>query len=459
MQNLLTLITLQKNARHKHKKTELEFLIVNQTFNLVPYRHCIYWGWNGETVTIVAASGLVQVDPHGPYAIWLSRVIKKILADKVLPHQNEIKEGQAESYIIQLPVTPADCEKQDAEEWKKWVSANAVMFAMKNDDGEVVRGVWVDREQPFNDAERAFLEDLFDGYAHSLSFFDTENTSDKVRGFWKSLFSLSKSNVKRVILVILLAMLIPVRMSVSAPAEIVARKPYVISVPFDGVIADVIVSPGQSVKKGDVLVRMDSTYLKNKSDMSAKERETAEIALNKTEREALGDRSKLAEIAILRSQVETKSAESDFADEMLERAEIRAERDGVVMFSDINALRGKPARTGEQIMLLADPQDSELMIRIPVDAMIKINQSVPATFFLNAMPLGFRKATYEDIGYQATQDPDGLMTYKVRARFEKDDMQPRVGWTGTGKVYGDYTIMAYNIFRRPMVTLRRKLGL
>jgi len=458
MQNLLTLITLQKNARHKHRKSELEFLMVNQTFNLIPYRHCVLWHWNGESVSITAASGLVQVDQHGPYAIWLSRMIAKILAEKVLPKKAEIQDGVPESYTSQVVVTPADCGPQEAEEWKKWVSSHALLFALKNSEDKFVRGVWVDRDTPFNEADRAFLDDLMDGYAHALNYFDTEDAADKVRGFWKSLFSLSKSNVKRLALVVFLIMLIPVRMSVTAPAEIVARNPYVISVPFDGVIEEIAVMPGQVVKKGDLLVRMDSTYLKNKSEMSARERDTAEIALNKTEREALGDRSKLAEISILRSQVDTKSTESQFARELLARSEIRAERDGVVIFSDVNALRGKPARTGEQIMLLADPQDSELLIRLPVEAMIEINQDVPATFFLNAQPLGFRDATYEDIGYQATQDPDGLMTYKIRAAFDKEGPMPRVGWTGTGKVYGNWTIMAYNIFRRPLVTLRRKLG-
>ena len=151
-------------------------------------------------------------------------------------------------------------------------------------------------------------------------------------------------------------------------------------------------------------------------------------------------------------------SEKKFAAELLAQSEIRAARDGVAIFSDANGLRGKPVRTGEQIMLLADPQDSELLIRIPVEAMIQINEDVPATFFLNVSPLGFRDAKYDSISYQASLDPDGLLTYKVRARFDKDGTVPRVGWTGTGKVYGHRTIMAYNIFRRPLVTLRRKLG-
>lgn len=458
LQNLLTLLTLQKGARHKQKKSELEFLMVNQTFNLVPYRHCVYWQWDGEAVNIIAASGLVQLDPYGPYSLWLKKIIAKLLQEKVLTQKLAVADDVVQSYVTQLPVTPADCGPDETEEWAKWVSAQAILFVLKDKQDQVMCGVWVDREEPFNDTDRAFLEDLMDGYAHALHGFDAGATGQRKKAFWKSLFSLSKSNVQRVAIAICLIMLIPVRTSVTAPAEIVPREPYVVSVPFDGVIEDVVVSPGQTVKKGDLLVRMDSTALKNKSDMTSHEMETAEIAFNKTEREALIDRTKLAEIEILRSQVDTKGSERRYAVELLSRADIRAERDGIVIFSDANALRGKPARLGEQIMQLADPQDSELLIRVPVESMIKINEAVPATFFLNVMPLGFRDAVYESIGYQATPDPDGLLTYKVRARFDKSGPMPRVGWTGTGKVYGHRAILAYNIFRRPMVTLRRKLG-
>lgn len=457
-QNLLTLLSLQKSARHKRRKSELEFLIVNQTFNLVPYRHCVHWQWDGESITIVAASGLVQIDPHGPYALWLKKMIARFLKDKILSQKQDVTEGDSQSYVVQYPFTAEDAGDAELEEWKKWVAKYALLFAMKDAQGKVSCGLWIDREEPFNDADRAFLDDLTDGYAYAINQFDAGKGSQKKKAFIKSLFSLSRSNIQRLALVVFLVMLIPVRMSVTAPAEIVARSPTIISVPFDGVIEDVEVTPGQVVKKGDLLVRMDSTLLKNRSVMTAQETLTAEIAFKKTEREALIDRTKLADIEILRSQVDSKHSEKDFAAQLLARSEIRAERDGVVIFADANELRGKPARTGEQIMLLADPQDSELLIRVPVEAMIKINENVPATFFLNVSPLGFKGATYESIAYQATPDPDGLLTYKIRARFDATGEIPRVGWTGTGKVYGHRAILAYNIFRRPLVTLRRKLG-
>ncbi len=454
-QLLLTLLTILKSIRHKAKKTELEFLMVNQTFNMVPYRHCVYWEFESGKPVVKAASGLVQIDPDGPYTQWLVRVV-----DEFSAKQTHKKTGDAarDNYISLLPLTESDCPEQDRGDWKKWISPHALLVTMNDVHGKAFGGLWLDREVPFGTLETALLEDLFDGYAHQLQRFQND-PSEKKASRWRSIFKLSGSRLRLVLLVALIILCLPVRMSVNAPAEIVASKPYMINMPFDGVIDEIKVVPGQNVKEGDVLLTLDSTVLRNRLAMAEGELRAADTALTKTERESLADRTKLAEIAILRAQQEQKASEMQFARELLERAEIKADRDGIVIFSDPSALRGKPVQTGEQIMLLADPEDSELLIRIPVSSMIVIDEDVPAKFFLNVTPLGFNKATYESIGYQATPDADGLLTYKVRARFTDPSDKPRIGWTGTGKVYGSRTILAFNILRRPLVAMRSKLGI
>ena len=56
-------------------------------------------------------------------------------------------------------------------------------------------------------------------------------------------------------------------------------------------------------------------------------------------------------------------------------------------------------------------------------------------------------------------DAGGLLTYKIRGNFIAPEEEIRIGWTGTGKVYGDRTLFIVNILRRPITTLRRKLGI
>jgi hypothetical protein len=457
---LLTLITLLKNTRHRQKKSELEFLMVNQTFNLAPYRNCIYWEHKKKKVTIKNISGLVQIDTDGPYVQWLNRVIKNFVAvHKSKPLSAEDDNGKVKnSFSTLLDISAKDCKDADGSDWQKWATENALLILMHHKPQDIIGGLWIDRETPFTSLEKALLEDLVDGYTHSLKTLDAHGKKGKSSGLF-SFFSFSGMRTKLFFLALILILFIPVRMSATAPAEVVASKPDAISIPFDGVIEKIVVSPGQKVKAGDVLVQMDATLLQNKVTLTTGELNAAQIALKKTERESMKDRTKLPEISILKAQLVQKNAEVTFAKEMLERAKILAERDGIVIFGDANSLRGKPVQTGEQIMQLADPKDRELLIRLPVGSMIKINKEVPARFFLNVTPLNSKEISYDSIGYQATMDTGGLLTYKIRGKFIDPEDDIRIGWTGTGKVYGERTVLGVNILRRPITTLRRKLGI
>ena len=457
MQKMLTLVTLHRQARHRKKPADLYFMMVNQTFNVVPYRSCLFWRWDGESLSPEAASGLVHLDGNSPFAIWIKSVVPRLLKEKSRQQVFRL-EGQKpdDSFAKAYPVTSADCAGSDRQHWSDWVSSHAILLTMKDPDDKIRYGLWLDREEAFNETEIAFLEDIADTYAHVLH--RMEGSGGRAPSL-KSALHLGRSKMAMLFVAACVVLALPTRMTVTAPAEVVARNPLVVSVPFEGVIQDVVVKPNQLVKKGDPLVIMDGTTLRNKSEMVGQELATAQEALTKTEREALKDPTKLPELNLLRAQIREKEENKKYADELLSRAQITAERDGIAIFPDANALRGKPVLIGEQIMQLADPDDSELLIRIPVDGMIVLDQAAPVSFFLNVSPLGSQEAKIESIGYQATADHDGLLTYKVRAGFDGSKQHPRVGWTGSAKAYGDETYFIFNILRRPVVTLRRKLGI
>jgi len=462
-QLLLTLITLLKSVRHKDKKTELEFLMVNQTFNLVPYKSCAYWEYKKNRVSIKNSSGLILVDNDGPYSQWLVRVIENFLKKQKEQESLENNDDQnsnkdLNSFSKLFTVLKDNCLENERDDWDKWVTKNAFILLIYNKDKKFIGGLWIDKKDEFSTLEKAILEDLGDGYAFALQNFSNKKRQEGILNYL-SIFSLSGLKTKLFFLSLLLIMLLPVNMSATAPAEVVASKPDVISIPFDGVIEKVEISPGQRVKAGEVLLRMDDTLLKNKVIMTTGELNAAKVALLKTERESMKDRSKLAEIAILKAQLAQKNAEVDFAQQMLKLSEIVAERDGIAIFADINSLRGKPVQTGEQVMQLTSLEENELLIRMPVSSMIKINQDIPARFFLNVSPFDSQKISYKSIGYQSTMDTGGLMTYKIRGEFLEENDDVRIGWTGTGKVYGEKTILGISILRRPITTLRRKLGI
>lgn len=454
LQRLLSLLTLQKQSRHKTTLSELAFLMVNQTFNMMPYRHCIYWSCHLGKVRIEEGSGQVHLDKNGPYALWLKKTIQTVVSAASASIGDGDEEKAQSNYATVVPLSTDTIRKSDVAEWEKWASKHAFLVLFRDKNGEIIGGLWIDRDEEFGAGDKALMEDLADMYAYAQQRFvkpqNRRNGLFRVRG----LFGFFKMFVLLLVLFVW-----PVRLSTTAPAEIVAQSMEVISVPFDGVIDKVHIKPNQLVKKGDVLVSLDKTALKNKSILAEQELRTAEAALSKTERDALRDPEKLLELNVLRSRIKSKKLERNHAEELLALSDIHAMDNGVALFADVNALIGKPVRAGEQILFLAELEDSELLVRVPVEGMIAIDRNIPVKFFLDIAPLKEKKAMIHSIAYQSTRDSDNLLTYKIRAQFVEGQAVPRIGLAGTAKVYGDWTILGFNVFRRPLIAVRKMIGL
>jgi hypothetical protein len=168
LQKLLTLATLLKNARHRKKRPELSFMMVNQTFNLVNYRHCIFWKHQDGKATLDAASGLVQLDPDAPYSIWMRKVVEFLVKTHAPEMTGLEKEKGEDPFARSFPLTPQTYTGPEADQWRKWSSANALFMPMKDLAGHIRYGLWIDRDEPFTEQDRALLEDICDGYAHVL---------------------------------------------------------------------------------------------------------------------------------------------------------------------------------------------------------------------------------------------------------------------------------------------------
>ncbi|WP_162873858.1 biotin/lipoyl-binding protein, partial [Pseudomonas viridiflava] len=89
-------------------------------------------------------------------------------------------------------------------------------------------------------------------------------------------------NRKRQALLVILALLcllIPVRQSVLAPAEVVPLGGRVVAAPLDGVVTEFLVKPNQIVKTGDLLLRFENTTLKAQADVAERALNVAEAEL------------------------------------------------------------------------------------------------------------------------------------------------------------------------------------
>lgn len=442
MDKLLTLLNLKKLVMEAGNEDEAAFHIVNKTHTLVAYDQAILLRYYDVSLKAVAVSGNAVIDPTGPHASLLQSILPQITppsAGKKAPQVHDIK--------------PQHISSQDKDKWSVIARPHNIVLILETTKEGRMGCVFLQRQKPFSDAERTLLGELTNGYSSALALHILRSKSLRF-----SSLSLNSKTKKIIAAALVLAFFMPVKLTITAPAEIVAEDSKAITAPFQGMIDDISVSPGDIVQKGDTLISMDREALRAEAASASQALELARISLSRTRREALADPQKKAEISALEAKIESRQIEFDYAQDLLNRSILTSPQNGVAVFSDTNSLNGKPVGAGEKIMMIANPQTLELLVRVPVDAMIPLKENAKISFYANAAPLRGYAGEALNAGYQASADPDGLMTYKLRAGLQRHD-DLRIGWKGNAKIYGNWTILGYSLLRRPLIALRNMTGL
>jgi multidrug resistance efflux pump len=251
----------------------------------------------------------------------------------------------------------------------------------------------------------------------------------------------------------------PMRQSVLAPAEVIPKQPVLVRAPIDGVIDRFEVLPNQLVTEGQVLLTLDPARLQNRLDVARKAYEVGEAEYRQAAQQAVFDPRSKAQLAILQGRMEQSAAEVAYLEGLLVRIEIKAPRNGIVIFDDVNDWIGKPVNIGERILVVADPHETELEIHVAVGDAIAVEEGNDVNLFLNIDPQNPIGGKLSYASYQANPIPDGSLAYRLKADFGDKAAALRIGLKGIAKVYGEQTTLFYYIMRRPLAGLRQRLGL
>lgn len=135
---------------------------------------------------------------------------------------------------------------------------------------------------------------------------------------------------------------------VSAPFQFGAVDKRKLEVPFDGQIKDVLVLPGDKVKQGQLLLTMDTHDLELKRNEANSEADKAHFEYLKAR-----DDGKLAEADIAEAQMKAAQADSDWYQQQINRGQIKAPFDGVVLSGDLSDQRNVTKKEGDELFVVA----------------------------------------------------------------------------------------------------------
>lgn len=434
---LSTLIQLEQQARRADSQEALAFMIANDTQRLAPYAQAVVYRINAaKKVQIITVSGVSQIDKNAPFIQWLKQLIT----------QEFIKNEEALALCTRDQLA-ADLQTDTA------TFQYFLHTAFKHEKTTPQAGVLFLRNEAWTTGERTLIERITDAYSHAwYALSQRRFHRSETRPVYKLLMS-------GLLIAATLSLFIPVHESVLAPAEIIAESPLVVSSPAEGTVQTIHVTPNQQVKAGQTLFSLDDTVQKNRYEIAKKSLAVAEADLLRGQQKAFTDRQSKAELALLRAKVTEKQAELNYVADLLARLEVKAERAGIALFTDANDWLGKPVAVGEKVMVLAQPDKTEVQLWVSVADAINLSLGTEVTLFLNTDPTTPLYANLYQASYEAELTPDNTLAFRTKAKLSESTILPRIGLKGTGKIYGKEVPLYYYLFRRPWSTVRQYLGI
>jgi len=431
---LSRLLQLEGELRAADSGRSLDFIAVNDAHRLVSYDHALIWRARKGAVT--AISGGLIVDRHAPQIAWFGRLARHLLS----------REGRTKP----LDVRPDDLPVGLRQGYARWIAGAALWIPLIGPRGSNEGGLIVLRAEGFALAERRILARVGGAVGHAIAA--VEGPKRRFRLGAKPLASLAALAAACAIGAV------PVPLTVLAEAKVAPINPTIVAAPLDGVIKSILVEPNDLVEAGRSLVEFDPTELNAQREVAAKHVAVLTADWQRLEQKAFADDRARADVSVARSRLAEGESDLAYAVDRLKRADVKASNGGVVMIEDRNQWLGRPVKVGERILSLADPNSVRLEIDVPVEDALEATAGAQVDFFLAIAPAKPVRAKLTRLSYEARLLPNQTSAFVGEAAFAAGGAPPRLGLTGTAKIYGEQVPLVYALLRRPLAHLRRVLG-
>jgi len=227
---------------------------------------------------------------------------------------------------------------------------------------------------------------------------------------------------------LLLSFIIPVTHRVSAEAYIEASDRQVLVSAQDGFILSAHAQAGELVKEGDLLATLDGKDLSLAADKWRSEQ--AKNQQDYAQALAIHDRSELSR---LRADAQRIDAELALIEQQIDRSEVRAPFDGVLLHGDWTQSLGAPVSTGDVLFEIASAEQYRLVLEVDEHDIGYIKPDQFAQLRMAALPTSVWEAELGDILPVAVSEK-GQSAFRVPATITGDAAALRPGMEGIGKV-------------------------
>lgn len=451
MASLLGLI----GSASKSDSRSLPLLMANETAQAISYQVCTVW--NQSRGQLSAISGVDTVERGAPLTIWAERCMKSLSRHSVKTLRSGDKALSPTQLLDREHGTSPNAALR--AEWMQLLPLHAHAMWMPFVDPRsitrkprLVGGMLLLRDTEFTGWEVEAASLLGGCYAQSMLL-----RSMPIRSMRRHRLGWGTLLTFLLVILVWAGMIVPVREGVLAPAEVVAEAPRYVRAPQPGIVAELLVKPGEQVLEGQEVARLDTAELSAKEAAARGSLAAAEAEIRQASQEAVVDAKARSRLPTLRAKMDEASAELSLTRLRLDRAHLLSPVSGVAVFDDPAEIIGKPVEAGERLMLVAPSTSLRIEARLPSsDDLPALSVGGEMLFHPNGAPLETRHARVDYVAHASTTAADGTASRAIRGKADGDFL--RLGTRGTARIYGGERPFLLWALRRPITSVRQWLG-
>jgi RND family efflux transporter MFP subunit len=225
-----------------------------------------------------------------------------------------------------------------------------------------------------------------------------------------------------------LAALVDVDYRVHSPASIEGLQQRAAVAPFEGYVVEAPARPGDTVRAGDVLARLDDRELRLEL---ARGQAGADVAERKL-RETLA-RNDAAAVRVAEAELDEARATLDLARHRLARATIVAPLDGLVVHGDWSQQLGAPVEQGKLLFELAPTAQWRVVLKVDERDIVPLRDGQRGEVVVAGLPGETFPLRLTRVSPVA-QSEDGRTSFRVEAELLGPGSRIRPGMEGVARV-------------------------
>jgi Barrel-sandwich domain of CusB or HlyD membrane-fusion/GAF domain len=215
---------------------------------------------------------------------------------------------------------------------------------------------------------------------------------------------------------------------ISADASLEGRVQRSIVAPIDGFIASSDIRAGDLVRAGQLMGAMEDKDLLLEQQKWASQK----MQYTREYRNALAEHDR-SQVSILSARIDQAKAQLEMVNAQLERTQISAPFEGVVVSGDLSQSLGSPVERGDILFEVAPLDDYRLVLHIKESDIQHIETGQQGELRLAGLP-GKPLAFVIDKITPVAETSDGSNNFRVESRLLGTDQQLLPGMEGIGKV-------------------------